>query len=112
MSETMINGLIGLATVIMSGAVAAWITARSGKKKNDADAAKAITESVEKLLSPLNKRVDEVQGDLQKVEGELRWYKFGVSRLITQLQRQGINPDWTPEMDRKVMREAHQISGG
>lgn len=97
MSETLIVALIGVVTVILSGAVSAWISARSNKKKNDSDAAKAVSEAVSNLIQPLNNRIDQV-------EGELRWYKFGVGRLIAQLQRVGVKPDWLPEMDRKEMR--------
>jgi outer membrane murein-binding lipoprotein Lpp len=100
MSETIIVALIGVGTVILSGTVSAWISARSGKRKVDADAAQAVSEAaasvVKNLIGPLNARIDQL-------EKELNEYKSGVEKLIKQIRDLGHKPSWTPVMgDRRV----------
>jgi len=99
MSEAIWLALINLVGGAISGAITAWIITGAKKKKHDAEASKKITDAaataVEKLLGPLNKRIDEL-------EGELRRMKAGVERLIRQIRCLGHEPVWTPEMDEPV----------
>jgi len=90
MSDVIFGALIGALAGIVSGVIAA----RAGKRKNDADAAQAVSEAaanvVKNLIGPLNKRIDQL-------EAELNEYKSGVEKLIKQIRDLGHKPSWTPK---------------
>jgi hypothetical protein len=77
---------------LISSGLGSAITARSLRRKNDAEASQAIAEAAKSLIAPLTDRVD-------ALEAELKRFKRGVDRLIAQIRCLGHEPDWTPEMD-------------
>lgn len=87
-------------------AMAALITALSGRQKNNAEASHQLVEAVDHLLPPLNSRIAalEVQvGELTRQVSELRAQNAKLSRgievLIAQVKKLGDKPAWEPPAD-------------
>lgn len=78
MTEAIIVALVGLAGMALS----AYIGVRAGRKKNDADAAGAITEAATKLIDPLNERIDELKVEIEQLRSKVN----AKDRRIAQLE--------------------------
>lgn len=86
------QGLDAGAIIAVITALASLGVALSSRRKNDADAAAAVTEATMSLLDPLNRRVSVLEDQV----GRLR---RGIRRLCTQIRELGDEPCWQPEDD-------------
>lgn len=96
--ETIITALIALTAGVLSGI----ISARAGRRKNDADAANAITDAATALVEPLTRRVDELEKELKilrPLPERVRRLLAGINRLVEQIRCLGHEPVWTPETE-------------
>lgn len=66
--------IIAVLTVVASG-MASFYTVRSGRKKQNADAAAVVTDAAVALVEPLKKEIAEVRDENCGLEGELRAIK-------------------------------------
>jgi len=103
MSDTVVGALIGVIGSVIIGLIG-YVT---GRKKNDADAAKSISDAasnaVDKLLGPLTDKVEQLECELRK-QGRLNqryaeriiYLMRGIERLVSQITRLGHAPEWKP----------------
>lgn len=93
--STIIAGVAGM----FAGAVTGMIGARAMKRKNDADAASALSEAAKNLIEPLNRRIDDMNVEMRGLKKKLSLFLAGINRLIDQIKRLGQEPVWTPDME-------------
>lgn len=93
----------------VAGVAASLVTQAASRKKNDADATKAISEAAETLIAPLNKRIDDQEIEIRGLKKLVGLYVGGVRKLIQQIECLGHTPVWTPPADIDVaVPEKHE----
>lgn len=99
MPDQIVDAIIGVMGIVIGGVIVYF----TGRKKNNADAAEAITNAATTLLGPLTKRVDELETKVRCQNEKIERYgqrvivlMRGIERLVLQITRLGHVPDWTP----------------
>lgn len=99
MTADIIAAFIGAA----AGIITALLANAASRRKNNADASAAISEAAERLIAPLNKRIDEQEKKITDQDTEIRGlkklvfqYVGGVRILIKQIRCLGHEPEWKP----------------
>ena len=94
------DAIIGVIGIVIGGVIVYF----TGRKKNNADAAEAITNAATVLLDPLTRRVDELEAKIKLQNEKIDRYgrrvivlMRGIERLITQIAELGHIPVWTPD---------------
>jgi hypothetical protein len=85
----LIAGIVAILTTVL--------TNRTMRRKNNADAAEALSIAVTNLITPLNNRIIDLERDEARIRLHLSKVLAGVKRLIEQIRQQGCTPVWTPE---------------
>jgi hypothetical protein len=99
MNIEVITGLIGLG----AGVLSAIVTSLAMRRRNAADASKAITEAAVALVGPLEDRIATMEKELKKLrplEHRVEELRAGVQRLIDQIRCLGHEPVWVPRDER------------
>lgn len=106
-----------LAVAAIVGVFVQWRNGRTTNKTGDAQAARDISEAYQTLLTPLERRIEELEADLRnsKTEAEIMRrtidalgaelrsakhmmaeYQAGTDKLVEQLKLHDMKPIWNP----------------
>ncbi len=91
-----ISAFIGGAAGVLATLIANWFL----RRKNNADAARAIQEAATALVDPLTRRIKALEDELEHLRplpDLVKRLRAGIDILISQLRRLGQVPAWTPE---------------
>ena len=95
MDPVVIHYILDGLTIVASIA-GAWFVARLRSKAqnrlDEAGAAKAVSEAAERLISPLTKRVDELDNKLKERDALIEDLREWIERLIKQVKRHHDTP--------------------
>ena len=97
--ENIITAMLAISTGILG-----WMQLRADTRKkkteskvDDADATKKIGEAYSELISAMNQRMDDMQGEIDRMKLELRKYRNWTAQLVKQLLDHNIVPIEPPD---------------
>lgn len=93
MDPNIVIALIGVGSAV----VGSVITGLFLRRKNNADATRAITEAVNNILRPMNKRIDELERQVDRLEKKFATWLKGIKILVKQIEKHNEKPDWLPD---------------
>ena len=91
-------------TAFIAAGLGALITGMFTRRKNEADASKAVSDAAVNLVAPLSARVDCMEKDqerlkrtLTKAMNRIAYLMGGIAQLTQQITEAGHTPVWTPD---------------
>ena len=89
--------LLTVLTAALAGSIPGVIAWLVNRKQNKANTAETFVKIARDLVAELEKRVNDLEFDLDKMKAENRKLRRGIERLIVQIKHLGYEPDFVLE---------------